>query len=84
MLLLNFPKNYAYHFPIDFKISFVSRDNDSIVDIDERLWVFDLLKETSGTQVYEERRQEIVFDSLNLLLVLNFSKNYVYSFPLDF
>ena len=44
----------------------------------------DLLKETSGTQVYEERRQEIVFDSLNLLLVLNFAKNYVYSFPFDF
>ena len=44
----------------------------------------DLLKETSGTQVYEERRKEIVFDSLNLLLVLNFAKNYVYSFPIDF
>ena len=44
----------------------------------------DLLKETSGTQVYEERRQEIIFDFLNLLLVLNFAKNYVYSFPIDF
>ena len=44
----------------------------------------DLLKETSGTQVYEERRQEIIFDSLNLFLVLNFAKNYVYSFPINF
>ena len=44
----------------------------------------DLLKETSGTQVYEERRQQIVFDCLNLLLLLNFAKNYVYSFPIDF
>ena len=43
----------------------------------------DLLKETSGTQVYEERRQEIIFDSLNLLLVLNFAKKYVYSFPVN-
>ena len=44
----------------------------------------DLLKETSGTQVYEERRQEIVFDSLNLLLMFNFAKNCVYSFPIVF
>ena len=43
----------------------------------------DLLKETSGTQVYEERRQEIIFDFLNLLLVLNFAKKYVYSFPIN-
>ena len=34
----------------------------------------DLLKEISGTQVYEERRHERIFDSLNLLLVLNFFK----------
>ena len=44
----------------------------------------DLLKETSGNQVYQERRQEIVFDSLNLLLVLNFAKHYVYTCPFDF
>ena len=44
----------------------------------------DLLKEISGTQVYEERRHERKFDSWNLLLVLNFAKNYVYSFPIDF
>ena len=44
----------------------------------------DLLKEIGGTQVYEERRRERIFDFLNLLLVLNFAKNYVYYFPIDF